>query len=378
MSNGTEELFESDREIDDQEVEDLADEPISEEPTKPESAYETAERVLKESEEADEEAETEDAEGAEQSDKVEPAEKRKRGRPRKVDDIEPPAYLSAEEKQDFARQTPEGKKILKETLARHQAKFTQVTQHAQRAVTESKEYTEHANMYLNQHPELVEKGYTGPRLLRELLGAHMTLTGQDRAAAKAKFLAMGKQLGFNLQDTDGDARGQNGHTQQDISQHPQFLALQQQVNETHSDYQQRKQAQQQQVVARITQEIESVQNEKDANGNYLYPKTHEASFLSQVKPLVSALSRTMSYSEALKRAYIATEGPIGNSRQVNQAKLPVNSNNIARQAATAAVSVRGRSVPQGSNRGSDIPADAIKPGMTASETAAYMIELNNR
>lgn len=368
------------------EIEVIEDEEVSEptEPAKTETPYETAERILKEQAASDggkdsgQERREEPTANTDETEQAEVAEiPAKVGRPKKGDDIDPPDYLSTEEKEEFKNMPRAGKRIVTNALKRHQAKFTQFAQKAANAEREAKEYNETARLYLTQNPELIERGYNGPRLLRELLAAQMMLTGPDRQKAKARYLQMGRELGFNVTSDDPELVNGHGAAPIDIASHPQFQALQAQTLEAKSYVDSLKQQQFNRQVDAITAEIRSVQQERGPNGEYLYPETHDEGFLDQAKPLVSALAKTMPYGEALKRAYYAIMGrpSAGNFSQGIQTKLPANNQNIQQRAAQAAVSVRGRSTPQSVGNTLEIPKSALS---SATATAEWIINHNRR
>lgn len=350
-------------------------EPNQEQP-EPESPQETVERLLKESPKPEEEAGPETSEGSQEptengsvEEKAQPVKKQKQDNSGTID---APHYLDGEDRQAFNSMDNAGRKVLKKQLDRHNAKFTQVTQEAAETKKESQAYRQHAEMYLNQHPELVERGYTGPKLYQELLAAHMTLTGNDRGAAKAKLESMSKALGFSIQDDRGDSGANEQSNNVDISSHPEFIALQEKLGTLTSDYETRQKTNETAAFNERVEVFKGIQNEVDGSGNVVYPNFHNIDFVKQAKPLAFKLAETMSLPEAWKTAYRAL-APSDNFSQTNSAKLPAENNNIRDQAASAAVSVRGKTAPQTGTSSDNIPTDAIKPGMTAAETVAYFV-----
>ena len=123
--------------------------------------------------------------------------------------------------------------------------------------------------------------------------------------------------------------------------------------------------------------MEAVRNEVDAKGEYIYKELHDPSFLSQVKPLVSALVKTVpgiTYSDALKRAYHTLIDQNGNFNQQNQARLQANNNNVSTRAASAGVSVRGKSRATPLSSQEEFPEEALGSARDTVRWALKQIE----
>jgi hypothetical protein len=221
---------------------------------------------------------------------------------------------------------------------------------------------------LHNNPELLQAGYNGPRLFQELLGTHMVLTGKDRGKAARALKLIGERTGFNI-SIDGEDSTERTTAPANVQDSPEFIALQQQVNNINLEKQQN-------LANDITQQIVNVQQEKDASGKALYPQANNASFLKYAKPRVLELVRTkqVSYSDAIKQVHVETFGQVPQSYSNNNdsSRLP---NNNRKAAVTAAQSVRGRATPsaKSSNGATQIPEEYLSDPY---KTAEWYI--NNR
>lgn len=254
--------------------------------------------------------------------------------------MQPPARLSAKEKEVFNRLPKQLKPAVARMFAGIEGKFTQTQTEYARALGETKHLLEAVRPYYAANPDLAEAGFTEAGFVTALVAKHAKLANPK--TSRAEYIKLGKELGI---DPSALSDGNTGEKQQtaDISNHPQFLALQNQVSQLTGLQQQSLHQRIEATGSQIATEMQSVIDEKDQFGRYRYPELHEQAFLQATKPLVSALAATMPYAEALKRAWMAMTG---NSAQLNQTGLPAN-NNTQNRAMSAAVSVRGRSAAQG-------------------------------
>jgi len=335
-----------------------------------ESVRETVERVVREAQTATDGADGGEKAPEEGQEPVEKAVKRKLGRPKKeaAAVAEPPAEtgfqipapqrLTLQQKEAFNALPDALKRATHEMFRAQEAQFTQAVQKARAAQTEASGVLEAVRPYLNAHPELLEKGFTESRLVGSLIAAHQRLT--DPKTARQAFIELGQQLGIDpaaLEAIRGDAPA--GPV--DISQHPQVVALSEEVKRLKSIYEGNQAQQLEAATQSVAAEFESVRNETTPDGRYLYPELHDGRFLEQAKPLVFAFVRAipnLGYGEALKRACLQLRESTGNSHTGSQARFPAQSTNIER-AQRAAVSVRGRSAPISGAPSGEIPQEAL-------------------
>ena len=325
-----------------------------------ESARDTVARILRESTDADDDVEKKNPTSV---NRKEPKLVQGKNVEKKESfSIPAPNRLTVEQKEAFHQLPDNLKRATHKMFQDQEAQYTKAVQSATNYGRESQHVVEAVRPYLLAHPELSEQGYTESRLVAALVAAHQRLT--DPKTAKQTWLELGTQVGV---DRDVLASltsqfSQDGNANYDISKHPQFLSLQEKLNQVSSKIDGAEKQKFEGSVQRILSEMEAVREERDSSGRYLYPKLHDDVFLGQVKPLVSALVRALpglNYGDALKRAYQTVEGQTGNSTQVSQTRFPGNNEQLAR-AQNAAVSVRGRS-SLNSSPGSviEIPKEAL-------------------
>lgn len=321
-----------------------------------ETARETVERILKESEKEVQEREPS------QEAKVSTQKDVRAKQAQAPVDLKPPTRLTAEEKEVFNQAPPQIKQAISKMLAQHEAAFTKGRQAQSAAENESRHIVEAIRPYMQANPHLAQNGYTESRLVAELIGTHQALTNPK--TAKQTWANIGRQIGIDSETLeallDVGSSG-SGSQNNDISNHPQFQAVQKELNAIKSYIGQQTGEKQSQVAQSILSEMEAVRDEIDpATNRYLYPELHDEGFIERVKPLVSALvqsSPDIGYGEALKRAYYSIKG---NFPQPSQTKLPAQNNNINKKAASAAISVRGKVPPTSvATASTDIPKEAL-------------------
>jgi len=210
------------------------------------------------------------------------------------------------------------------------------------------------------HPELQSEGFTESKLVASLLAAHQRLTNPETAIQA--YAELGMQLGLDsdkLSDLLGDAGKPRNAASVDISQHPQFVALQNELKRVSSVVGGAQKQYEERAVGEALKEVQALQNEKDQFGRFRYPKLHDAEFLERTKPLVSALAKSLpdlSYGEILRRAHDSLEGS-ASPAQANQSRLANQRQLAAPQA--AGVSVRGKSAPSSAGLMEEITAEAL-------------------
>ena len=326
-------------------VDDLGDE--KEEEPEHETARETVARVLKEAKE-----ETNGKDSA--PNEAKPDKNKAPVQAADPTEVAAPSRFDAASKTLFNKLPPKLKKDVSSMISGFQGEYTKSHQKYIAATKEAQHVVEAVRPYLLAHPELQAQGYTESKLISGLIASHQNLTNPK--TKHQAYVNLGRELGIDTTQIESEAPTQEG----DITNHPQFQALQGQLNAVTSRIEQADGAQHQQVVSNIVSEMKLVQGETDASGNFLYPELHNDAFLEQAKPLVSALKRSLpelSYGDALKRAHATLTG---SSPQSANPKVP-QQNNIPERATSAAVSVRGKvssPVSQGQSTG-EFPEEAL-------------------
>lgn len=272
-----------------------------------------------------------------------------------------PARMTAAQKELFEKLPPELQKSMAKTYSDLHGMATKATQAARKAEREATHVVEAVRPYLLAHPELQAEGFTEARLVSSLLAAHQRLS--DPKTAKKAYAELGMQIGIDA-DKISDLLGEDATPRGndfDISQHPQFVALQTQLNQVTSVLGGAQKQKEQAAVGEAFKEVEALQNERDQFGRFRYPKLHDGDFLERTKPLVSALARSLpslGYGELLRRAHDILEGQ-GSPPQGNQPRLAANNSNKQLATQAAGVSVRGKSAPAVSGQMEEIPDEAL-------------------
>lgn len=274
--------------------------------------------------------------------------------------IAPPARMTAADKELFEKLPYELQRSMAKSYQDLQSMATKATMAARAAQKEAAHVVETVRPYLLAHPELQAEGFTESKLVASLLAAHQRLTNPETAIQA--YAELGMQLGLDsdkLSDLLGDAGKPRNAASVDISQHPQFVALQNELKRVSSVVGGAQKQYEERAVGEALKEVQALQNEKDQFGRFRYPKLHDAEFLERTKPLVSALAKSLpdlSYGEILRRAHDSLEGS-ASPAQANQSRLANQRQLAAPQA--AGVSVRGKSAPSSAGLMEEIPAEAL-------------------
>jgi len=354
----------------------------------PESARESAEKALRElqaqvqdgsGEEGAGNGETEAAQGEKVEIKLTPEVERPEKAPKQpkiakvkeepAEDLRPPERLNAKEKEVYNKAPKELKKAISRMVNDHQAQFTRTQQEMAHKTQESADIMAAVKPYIH---EWGASGITVPQGIAALCAAQSKLTNPETAVDT--YVSMGADMGINFDklaqyvaQKQGRSAEGTSNPSADISSHPdyvrlknEFLDLRKKVDPILSDHEAAKSHEEEAAVNDIVSQFKAVKDEMDpVTGQYRYPMLHEDGYIETVKPLVSALVRTvpsLSYGEALKRAIAQKEG---NSFQTNQTRLPASNNNINQRAQTANLSVRGRNANVGVSSAGALPAEAL-------------------
>lgn len=331
------------------EVESASEAPeVGEDGPKDESVRDTVARALEEERAklAGNDGSEKPAPGAQAQEKPAKADAAKQQKPVKADRFDPPQRLSAKQKEVFNALPPPLKAAVGSLFAEHERTFTAAMIQTRQAEANARSVVEAVQPFATKW---AERGFTVPSAIAALAAANERLT--DEKTKREAYLALGRDIGIDFDEVAAIARGEAPAAQAGagISSHPEIVALRQELAALRSEREQSVTQQVQQTAQSIAAELAAVRDEQDQFGRYLYPEMHEEGFFERAKPLVSGLRATipgLSYADALKRAYSALTGnQTGNSQQPNQARFPAKQEPQQR-ALSAAVSVRGRTMPQ--------------------------------
>ena len=267
-------------------------------------------------------------------------------------DLAPPAIIQEHLKKSFAKLPDDFKREANRIFKTIQANGTRTQQQLTESLKHSEEIINSASRYI-QDNGLVDpqsgQFYKPVRLFTELMQAHSAINRDpDRAIAN-----MIKNMGANPENIALYLQGQSP-SGVDLRNDPNYSALQNQVSQLQnklSSYEQNIQQQQRQPVIN---EYSAVMNEVDpSTGDLRFPELQDKEFLDATGPIVAALLRTGRHTpgQALKQAWSTLTGrshsQVSGNQQVTQPKP--QSINFQERARNAAISVRGRIAPVGSD-----------------------------
>lgn len=330
-----------------------------------ESARETAERLFK--------AEKDDAptgnpfEALEKAEPKEQVDQKKPKKAQKAEKGEPsqeqvPQRLNAYERSVFEKLPGEAKKIFNKAVNALEADRTKLYQEHRAEMKASQAIREALEPYI---PKMGQRGLTMPQAISELFAAQELLTNEETKLDT--YVRLGQNLGISPEDViayrDGDHGGQV------VAQvTPEIRQLQERTNQLESYIREQNT---QRVINPIVQELEAVRDERDAQGEFLYPELFDGAFIERIKPLVLGRIQAhpgMSISEALKHSCFEVTGRQSAEPNTQQTRLSSQGGSLNQKATQAAVSVRGKSVPvsNGSDFG-EVPKTALKDSRATME-----------
>jgi hypothetical protein len=254
-----------------------------------------------------------------------------------------PESFKPHEKEAFNKAPPELKRALHRTEKARQAHFTKTQQNYQSAIKQAGGIIEAVRPYVD---DWNTRGISPVQAIAALAAANKRL--QDPNTRRSAMIELLADLEIDPSELTQDSNASNA-SNSTIQSHPYVKNLEAKINDLQTKFEPLYNQIQSEAELRIKrasdlalQELESVMYEKDAQGNWAYPKLHDPVFLEQWKPLVPALARTTeNYADAARKAYgILTDS----GGQNGQTKLPP-ANNVNTRAMSAAVSVRGKSAP---------------------------------
>lgn len=267
-------------------------------------------------------------------------------------ELNPPAIIQEHLKKSFHKLPDEFKREANRIFKTIQANGTRVQQQLTESLKHSESIINNATTYI-QNNGLVDpqtkQFYTPNQLFTELMQAHSAINKDpDRAIANMimNMKANPENIALYLQ-----GQSPSGF---DARNDPHISALQNEIQSLKNELGSYRENIQRQERAPAISEYSAVMNEVDQNGNLRYPELQDSDFLNATGPIVDALLRTGRYShgQALKQAWSTLTGnshsqTSGNQQVTQQQPKQINFQERARN---AAISVRGRVPPAGSDR----------------------------
>lgn len=343
----------------------------SDEPQEVESAEESAREALRELQEqakaaggeGEEEPEAEPGQGHDSEPVQEPvlAKENKSTKGKKIIEAEelepepgtePPLRFKAHEKEWFAKIQHKGlKRSINRSFSEMESLMTRTTQEAAKREKEAGSIIEAVRPYVDQFTAInvpVAQGIAQLCLVQKKL----TDTSNPKQQRET-LLAIARDIGVDLNASEESQGGEIP----DISNHPvvrqlieQNNRLQEMVEPIYNQNKQTSEARISEESAKILSELEGVQHEADAYGNYKRRElVEDADFLERWKAQTKALNGTAfgkTWADAGKNAYRILKGQAPmESSQLNQSRIPAANNNNKHRVASNVISVRGRSAP---------------------------------
>lgn len=267
-------------------------------------------------------------------------------------ELAPPAIIQEHLKKSFQKLPDEFKREANRIFKTIQANGTRVQQQLTESLKHSESIINNATAYIQNNNIIdpqTKQFYSPNRLFTELLQAHTAINKDpDRAIAN-----MIMNMKANPENIALYLQGQNP-TGFDARNDPHISALQNEVQSLKNELSSYRENVQRQERQPVIAEYSAVMNEVDQNGNLRYPELQDFEFLQATGPIVDALLRTGRYShgQALKQAWSTLTGnshsqPSGTQQVTQQQPKQINFQERARN---AAISVRGRIPPAGSDR----------------------------
>lgn len=289
-------------------------------------------------------------------------------------DLAPPAIIQEHQKKIFAQLPDDLKREANRIFKTIQATGTRTQRQLAESLKHSEAIISNATRYI-QDNGLVDPNtkqfYSPNQLFTELMQAHSAINRDpDRAIANMiiNMKANPENIALYLQGKNPSGV--------DLRNDPNYSALQNEVNQLKNELSNYRQNFEYEKRQPTINEYSQVMNETDQAGNLLYPELHDQEFLDATGPIVAALLRTGRHTpgQALKQAWSTLTGrshsqPSG-IQQITQPQP--RQINFQERARNAAISVRGRIPPAGSQRdpSDDLELDEIPDSPT--ETARLL------
>lgn len=221
---------------------------------------------------------------------------------------EAPTDWTAEEKEMFYKAPKKVREAFQRRSREMQAQFTKVTQR----IAEKERHVDDVVGVTNKYiAKWGRAGLTPAQAVSALASMQDRLTAPEVSNRKEAFAELFVNSGLTADDfmdiiqgagktlpqQPAQPRQQPALTQADIARQQYIDSMMQQQYLT-------------QVNTAVSQ-IETVRNERDVSGRFIYPKMHDQQFLeTQIKPLASVMMQqqpNITWGEAAKRAYLALD-----------------------------------------------------------------------
>lgn len=339
---------------------------VLEESSKPESIEDTVRKAFEESSEKSEEVAENDGSQSTKTEneesQIQPTESEAGSdQAAEEDELEPPQDWTQTGKSWFEQLPDEAKREITKTSKQYQAHTTRLWQDLNRGIKDYGEIKTTIDTYL---PRWGAVGVSSGQAIAQLAAAQDYIAknpvdGIDRLL-RTSGITPEQLIAYRNQASSANNFEQNNNS-----------ALTATINELQNWKQQQEQAGYEQMVNSISQEILSVQAEKDQSGRIKYPKLNDPQFLQRVEPLVTTLRKTnpaMTWGECTRRAYISLEGGSPSPQMSGLPQAATKQNVRTRPAATAAKS-RG-SVSGATMSARDVPKsieDTLRLALTMNQ-----------
>lgn len=258
------------------------------------------------------------------------------------------------------------KRGINQSVEELEATMTRTTQAAAAREREASGLVEAIKPYIDSATDL---NLPVPQFVAKLCLAHKRLIddstkdeqfiniGEGAKPSLKAYQLLGQKLGYSSGNGGNDEGQASGNV--DISNHPvvrqltdQINSLQEKLNPIYNQNKQTTEAQANEVYENTRNELLSVYEEADSQGNYVRPELiQNPEFLERWKRQTTALMGDAkfgtSWAQAGRNAYRVLKGqaPMG-STQINPSRNPTaNNNNNRNRVASNVISVRGRSSP---------------------------------
>lgn len=276
--------------------------------------------------------------------------KRGPGRPAKTqeEEIDPPAWFTAEQKQDF-KKIPGPMKRATATLVQN------VISNAQRHVQQAVEAKNEAQGVMRAvKPYFNEWNMRGVQV-EQGVSQLCAIWDDLHKGREESYVKLISRIGLNPQKiaqllggSQSNGQSQNFSLPEDLTKKIDaaynFTQTQQQAT-----VQQRQQSEQR-MWAEVGAGVDSARNELDQAGNYKFPQLHNQNYVQQIAPLIVQLRQAnpqLSYADCSKKAYEMVE-QAGSVLKGQQSPQTVNQQQPRRQITPISVRSRGASPIQDS------------------------------
>lgn len=291
--------------------------------------------------------------------------RRGRGRPKKEaqetsDSIEPPSDWDAEGKEVFRTLHPEAQKQTKRIADEYQRWRRQTASEQSKVIkeyeTKSQELEPALRVVRTFLPRWAADGITPEAALSKLAAFNELAIKDPDTALEQLAAATGRQIEIKNRQTY--QQPQNNLTPRHVDVNAEVERV---INQRMLE------AKAQSLAQTIDEAHNSLKNEVNEHGKYVYPDFHDPHFESDLVPLVERIlgsNPDLSPKDAIKRAYIASEGRVIPRQSAMTARPTGTNRNQLAAARRAATSVSG------SFGGNSAQIPDAKPGESVEETVA--------